>query len=145
MIKDLKEKEDMGYCITMIDSKFTIKKENYEKALKALKEVFIPDNMTCYDYINGKKYPHFSWVNTKTVLNSETLGDALTEIRYSPEYNENGDICNVEFTGEKYGDEKVFFTALAPYIENDSYLSFEGEDGDEWIWKFNNGKVEYVS
>lgn len=37
------------------------------------------------------------------------------------------------------------FTALAPYVESDSYLSFEGEDGAEWIWKFNHGKVEYVS
>lgn len=135
----------MGYCITMTESNFTIKKENFEKALQSLKEVFIPENMTCYDYVGGKKYPHFSWVDAKTVLESKELGEALEEIRYAPTYNDNGDICNVEFTGEKYGDEKVFFTALAPYVESDSYLSFEGEDGAEWIWKFNHGEVEYVS
>ena len=72
----------MGYCIEMTESKFTIKKENFNKALQSLKEVFVPENMTCYDYIDGKKYPHFRWVDTKTVLESKELGSALEEIRY---------------------------------------------------------------
>ena len=134
----------MGYCIKMTDSNFVITKENFEKALKSLKDVFVPKNMTCYDYINGKKYPHFSWVNTKNVLESTKLGEALEEIRYTPTYNENDDICNVEFTGEKYGDEEIFFNALAPYVESGSYLCFEGEDGDTWRWDFNNEKVKYI-
>ncbi|MDR2022109.1 MAG: hypothetical protein LBQ71_02380 [Hungatella sp.] len=61
--------------------------------------------------MNGKKYPHFSWVATETVLNSKTLSDALLEIRYRPFYDENGNIINVEFTGEKDGDEDIFFPA----------------------------------
>ena len=131
----------MGYCIKMTDNNFIIKKSNFEKALKDLKGVFIPENMTCYDYFNGKKHPHFSWVNTRTVLDSTTLEEAMTEIRNEPIYNVNGDICNVEFTGEKYGDENVFFSAIAPYVEDGSYLAFKGEDGSEWTWNFNNGKV----
>lgn len=135
----------MGYCIKMTNSNFAIKKENFEKALKNLKDIFTPENMTCYDSIGGKRYFHFRWVNTETVLESEELGEALEEIRYTPEYNENGDICDVEFTGEKYGDEEIFFKALAPYIESGSYLCFEGEDGDIWKWVFEDGKVTYKS
>lgn len=134
----------MGYCIEMIDSKFEIKKENFEKALENLKSVFILENMTSYDYICGKKQPHFMWVNTKVVLESKTLEEALEEIRYTPEYDSNGDICNVEFIGEKYGDEKIFFNALAPYVEDESYIAFEGEDEVEWKWIFNDGKVEQI-
>lgn len=134
----------MGYYIEMTDSKFKIKKENFEKALENLKSVFVPENMNCCDYIYGKQYPHFSWVNTDEVLRSTTLGDALEEIRYEPEYNNNGDICNVEFTGQKYGSEKVFFNALAPYVESGSYIAFEGEDGDKWKWSFNDGKVAQI-
>jgi hypothetical protein len=100
--------------------------------------------MTVYDYYMGERYPHFRWVNTDVVLNSETLGEALEEIRYAPKYNGNGDICVVEFTGEKYGDEKIFFAALAPYVESGSYISFVGEDDSEWQWVFNDGKVEKV-
>lgn len=132
----------MGYFMEMTDSKFEIKKENFEKALESLKSVFVPENMTCYDLVGGKAYPHFSWVDTKIVLKSETLDKALKEIRYTPKYNNDGDICSVEFTGEKYGDEKIFFNALAPYVEDSSYIAFQGEDGFEWEWFFNDGKVE---
>lgn len=134
----------MGYCIEMTDSSFTIKKENFTKALESLKSVFIPENMTCKDYISGKEYPHFSWVDTKTVIESKTLEEAMDEIRYVPLYNFDGNICNVGFTGEKYGDEDVFFNALAPYVESDSYMCFEGEDGDTWKWVFKNGKVKQI-
>ena len=135
----------MGYYINMLDSNFVIKKENFEKALESLKSVFVPENMTCYDYINGKEYPHFSWVSTKLVLESKTLEEALEEIRYESKYDSDGNICRIEFTGEKYGDEDIFFAALAPYVEPGSFVSFEGEDGERWQWKFTDGKVEEVS
>lgn len=134
----------MGYCIEMTESKFAIKKDNFENALKSLKAVFVPENMNCYDYIGGKKYPHFSWVDTRTVLESINLVEALEEIRYVPQYNQNGDICNVEFIGQKYGDEEIFFRALAPYVEAGSYLYFKGEDGNKWKWVFNDGSVQCV-
>lgn len=131
----------MGYCIEMTDSKFVIKKENFEKALNSLKSVFVLENMTCVDCIDGREYPHFCWVNTQIVLNSATLEVAMSEIRYFPFCNAQGDICNVEFVGEKYGDEKIFFNVLAPYVEDGSFLSFCGEDGNTWTWNFNNGAV----
>lgn len=134
----------MGYCIEMTDSNFVIRKENFAKALESLKSVFIPENMTCYDRIDGKKYPHFRWVDTKTVLESVTLAEAMEEIRYLPVPNIDGDICDVEFRGEKYGDEEIFFKALAPYVESGSYICFMGEDDSEWKWVFDNGEVEYV-
>lgn len=131
----------MGYCIEQTDSNFTIKKENFRDALNNLKAVFTPDKMTCVDYIWGKQLPHFRWVNTDIVLNAETLEEALVEIRYKPVLNDNGDIINVEFIGEKYGDEEIFFAALAPFVENDSYISFEGEDEHKWTWCFNGKEV----
>lgn len=134
----------MGYCIEMTDSKFVIKKDNFQKALESLKNVFIPENMTCKDYIDGVEYPHFSWVKNEVVLGSETLEGALQGIRYLPSFNHDGDIVDVGFYGEKYGDEKIFFSALALYVENGSYLSFTGEDEATWTWKFNNGKVECI-
>lgn len=131
----------MGYFMEMIDSKFAIKKENFEEALRSLKGIFVPENMTCKDYISEKEYHHFSWVDTNTVLSSLTFEEALKGIRYTPVYDVDGDICDIEFTGEKYGDEKIFFTSLAPYVEPDSYVCFEGEDGEVWKWIFRNGKV----
>lgn len=134
----------MGYYIDMTDSKFEVKKENFEKALESLKSVFVPENMNCRDYIFGKEVPHFSWVDTDSVLKSKTLGEALEEIRYVPQYNNNGDICSVKFIGQKSGCEKIFFNALAPYVESGSYIAFEGEDDYTWEWQFNDGNVEQI-
>ena len=134
----------MGYFMEQTDSNFTIKKENFRDALNSLKAVFTPDKMTCIDFIRGKEFPHFSWVRTDIVLNAETLEEALEEIRYTPTCNDNGDIVDVEFNGEKYGDENIFFTALAPFVEKDSYISFEGEDECRWTWCFNGKEVNKV-
>lgn len=129
----------MGYCIDLINGEnFIIKKENFEKALEGLKSVFVPEKMPICDAL-GK---HFSWVCTLGVLESKTLEAALREIRYATIIDDNGDITGLIFTGEKYGNENIFFTALAPWVENGSFLSFQGEDGGKWTWKFNNGMVE---
>lgn len=136
----------MGYGIKMTESKFAIKKENFEKALKSLKAVFVPENMTCYDYHigSGEKHPCFSWVKTKTVLDSTNIVEALENIRFAPQFDQNGDICSVEFIGQKYGDEDIFFKALAPYVETGSYLCFKGEDGDTLKWSFDDGSVTHL-
>lgn len=134
----------MGYCMEQTDSNFIIKKENFRGALNNLKAVFTSDKMTCIDYIWGNYFRHFSWVNPETVLDAETLEEALEGIRYNPIFNDNGDIINVEFIGEKYGDEEIFFTALAPFVEKDSYISFEGEDGCKWTWCFNGKEVRQI-
>lgn len=131
----------MGYCIEMTDSNFIIRKENFDKALESLKSIFLVGNMTCKDYVCGNIIPHFRWINTQTVLESKSLKDALIEIRYKPKFNKSGDIMNVKFTGEKYGDEDIFFHALAPYVESGSYIDFEGEDEATWKWLFENGEV----
>lgn len=132
----------MGYCIEMTESNFVIKKENFQQALNSLKQVFVPEKMTTYDCIYGKKYPHFKWVRTESVLDSRTLIEALSKIRYNPVINDEGDIVNVEFCGEKYGDENIFFSSIAKLVEPNSFLKFRGEDGAEWIWLFYGEKVK---
>lgn len=137
----------MGYCIEMTESKFTIKKENFTNALNDLKNVFVPENMTTYDYYDGKRHPHFSWVSTESVLESKSLEEALKEIRYQPVFDDAGNICDIEFTGQKYGDEEIFFKALAPHVESGSYLRFKGEDGDTWTWDFDlfSGRISQAN
>lgn len=133
----------MGYFMDQRDTKFTIKKENFEAALKALKDLFRDErNMPIYDWINGTKHPHFSWVSTKEVLDSESLCQALSAIRWSPDVDSNEDINYITFEGEKSGNENIFFATIAPYVENGSYIGMEGEDGYLWRWVFNNGEVK---
>lgn len=133
------EVKEMGYRIAIADNKLAINKVNFTKALDALKSLFTSENFTCTDY--GKDCQHFSWINTKTVLESKTLGEAMEGIRFSPLYDPDGNITGVDFTGENDGDESIFLNALAPYVVSDSHISFVGEDGNMWKWIFRNGKV----
>lgn len=136
----------MGYYMDQVHSDFMIKKENFDVALKALKDVFVEKNMTCCDSLweDGKRiyHPHFAWVDTERVLKSENLINALNEIRWEPDTNDDGNIDYIEFNGEKIGDEDIFFNAIAPYVKDGSYIEMVGEDNYRWRWVFHDGMVE---
>ena len=46
------------------------------------------------------------------------------------------------FIGEKAGDERVLFNALAPFVQPSSFIHFRGEDGECWRWVFDGAKVK---
>lgn len=96
--------------------------------------------MTCHDSFGD----HFMWVYTDDVLQSNTLEEALEKIRYKSEYDKKGNIIDIEFTGEKLGDDDIFFNSLAPYVESGSFITFEDEDHCIWMWKFNDKKMEEI-
>lgn len=131
----------MGYYMDMTYAVFHMKKENFGKALEALKAVFIPENMTCKDFVYGEERPHFSWVDTEKVLRSQLIEDALEAIRWDVGFNSNGDIDDIVFTGEKLGDDEIFFDAIAPYVEEGSYIEMHGETED-WRWVFTKNGLE---
>ena len=118
----------MGYCITMLESKFEIKKEDFDKALESLKSVFVKDKMTCQD---SSGY-HYSWVNTNYVLEAETLEEAeafledcmavvvdgLDEVK---EYFEENGMDISDMTREELEEASEVFA-----LPNGQYLIVEG-------------------
>jgi hypothetical protein len=136
----------VGYYSQLTQQKFRIKKENKDKALKAI-------------YALAKDAPkmgggswgprgttrHFSWVVTNDFALAKTLEVALRAWRWDAEVDDaTGDIHSLEFTGEKLGDDSALWDAVAPFVEHGSYLQMAGEDGMEWRWVFNNGKMKEV-
>lgn len=113
----------MGYCIYMMDYSLHIKKENFIAALDAVKTAFPK--------------------NEEIQLFTE-LEDVMSEFCYVPEYNENGDICGFDFDGEKLRDDEIFWSSLAPYVEDGSYIEMEGEDFNRWRWSFRNGECRTI-
>lgn len=128
----------MGYCMNLHDQKFLLKRSNSETALEALKELF-------RKYPHGpNNYGHFSWINTGKVLSANSLQEAIKACRWGLEANggDNGDFDIIEFLGEKLGDDELIFSAIAPYVKDDSYIEMQGEDGTIWKWVFKGGKVK---
>ena len=122
----------MGYYMEQRDSDFTIKQENIQKAWDALIKLF------------ETKKRHYSWVDTRSVLEASSFRDAMEEARWVIYYDNNReDVCGILFNGEKYGgDEIIILGAIAPYVEDGSYIEMSGEDGAIWRWVFNDGDIE---
>ncbi len=134
----------MGYCINLTDYKFGILKDNKEKALQAIKELMgrVDELGSGGRWEVGEKVKsNFAWVWTGDVLASCSFEGAMECWRYPVESDDNGDIADIQFDGEKLGQEGLMFQAIAPYVVAGSYLQFQGEDGSIWRFVFDGEKM----
>jgi len=97
---------------------------------------------------NGKTRGWYSWVDTDDVRSAAASNDIIRVfeawgyeleliietdgINYYNLHIRNGDA--------KIGDEETFFAAIAPVVEDGSFIDVRGEDGGEWRWMWENGK-----
>lgn len=138
----------MGYCIDMQEAVFFIAEKDKKAALKAVKALAENESqMSGGSYVccTGQSIRHYAWVNTADFVAASTLEAAMVEWRYCPETDEDGNISNIYFEGEKLGDETALWKALAPFIRSGSYIQMHGEDGSTWRWCFDDGKFEEKS
>jgi len=119
----------MGYGVSQTDSSVFIAKKYRAKVKAAITALMTRASATR----DGK----FRWVDTSTVLEARTLDEQLEEWRWAPEYDDEGNIVNLEYQGEKQGDEIELFKAMAPFVKPGSYIDMMGEDGNDWRWYFD--------
>ena len=134
----------MGYCIELTDSNFFIAAEDKDAALNAMFDMWLPNKeaaMSGGSYGQGSDTKWYSWMNLSAEAfrnrSIPTLEEAMTEWRYHPDTDGNGNIVDLYFDGEKIGDEDQMFAAIAPFVRQGSYLDFRGEEGAVWRWEFN--------
>ena len=106
----------MGYYITVSDIDFTINKENFDNALKALK----------------------NWSD------SNTLKEALEEYAWHGNIGEDENYHIDYYGGEKLSNQSEFLDAIAPYDNPGSSMRITGEDGLIWEYRFNGTTMEEV-
>ena len=58
---------------------------------------------------------------------------------------ENGYSIIHRFSGNVRDEQKKLMEIIAPYVTEDSFMSFHGEDGSLWRWSFNDGEMHEVS
>ena len=117
----------------LLTSSFYIVDE--EAALAAIKA------MAGRETIQDSGGRHFSWVTTQEFLDADTLEEALDAWRWNLE----PDWKQIQFNGEKLGDDKLLFDAIAPYVEAGSFIEMHGEDGEIWQWVFNGKTCREVT
>jgi hypothetical protein len=127
----------MGYYIYQHETEFHIKKENFEKALAAIYKIAEEEIESAKKSKYPDQNPQFGWTSCKTLLECKTLADALIEWGWEPICDDSGDISDIQFSGEKLGEEEVLFKTLAPFVEKDSFIVIEGSDSKWWKWLFD--------
>ena len=128
----------MGYCATQRDSEFTIKAENKAPALNAIK--ILMDQANGMGNGGTRDQRHFSWVDTQAVIDSTSLFEALSEWGYDTSIDDEGNLNRVMFVAEKLGQEYEMWKAIAPFVEPNSFIVMDGEDGCTWRWYFNGSE-----
>lgn len=131
----------MGYCINQVDSKFRIPAARKAEALAIMKTMDPAQKGA--GYWDGRR--QWSWVDQANVNKANSLEEAMTEWRYVPTVDAEGNITDVTFEGQKLGQEDVLFALLAPFVEEGSFIEMEGEDRSVWRWIFKGGVVKEVS
>ena len=118
----------MGYCASMRDSRFHIKREDLESVRIAIYRLTA----------GGKQH---SWVAAKQIAKCFTQEDTyglFAEWGFEIEREgEEEDIIGIQFAGDKLGDEEVMLEAIAPWVKKGSYIEMQGECGCLWRWVFD--------
>lgn len=130
----------MGYRISQINCNFKIRAVNKAAALDAIKALNRRATEIGGGHIKGVRC--WSWVDSSEVDQASTLEEALQAWRWSVFTLQAEDIDDISFEGEKYGDDIFMFEAIAPYVEDDSFIEMEGEEGERWRWLFKQGEVQ---
>ena len=126
----------MGYYINKRAGEFQIKQGDCANALEAIRE--IPDNPE--GFMGGR----YAWVPDDW-RKHDNLVDMLRAWRWDAEVDDDGNIIDLQFVGEKLGDCFTMFQAIAPFVQEDSYIEMVGEDGDRWRWIFDGHTCEEKS
>lgn len=143
----------MGYYIRTPQTSFAIRTENISRFFDLVDNLMSDENVEENGHggsfgSEGKTASWYSWVNTDAVRRAVSDRDirmVFQEWGYDLEHTteENGvmhfylDIRNGD---AKIGDEETFFAAIAPVVEDGSFIDVRGEDDSEWRWMWENGK-----
>lgn len=78
---------------------------------------------------------------------TENTGRVLAVMQHQPyelKFDDNGNIVDISFYGDKLGNDLKAFQKIAPFVRNGSFIEMEGEDNETWRWFFKNGKCREV-
>lgn len=122
----------MGYSANLTETDFVIKYENIVQAFNAAK-MFLMN----YD-------KDINYVEKEDIESAQNIEDLFEVFGFEIEINLFADLSNIDFVWEKLGEEIILLNLIAPYVEEGSYLQWNGEDGSTWRHVFKDGKVEVV-
>lgn len=131
----------MGYYVEY-NIEATFKPESEPEMLKAINALHEPETLKAHasggSWSGGeRKEVWYSWVDNPPPGGFTTIEDAMYAWRFDVDQWDG--LKHFSFTGEKLGQEEILFEALAPFLDGEIFA--RGEDGEEWGFRFKDGRM----
>ena len=132
----------MGYYADITDCDFDIP-EN-DQVLQVLKDLNHK-----YDsekrggaYADGElKQRWFSWMDADYDQRVTSVREVFELLGFDCDYNQDKGMVIIDGYDGKIGQEDLFLAAVAPFVDNGSYMEWRGEDGELWRYEVRDGKL----
>jgi len=144
----------MGYYINSINSNFRIRKDRLDQFFEIITDLMSPETIAMHNkhgiYGNGKD--GYSWVDTNAVMEAVKNRDIFGvfeawRFNLEPAHPDDAEFISLALSTyrewQKTGDEEVLYIAIAPVVEDGSFMEMQGEDSNRWCLSWDNGKLFY--
>ena len=110
----------------IIDQKILARDESLSLILEAVKTL-----------TNEKNLQGDFWVLNDKIAAAKTLKEALFQWGWDIRISSHDGFSRVFFVGEHLCDDAILFSAMAPFLEKDSFIAFRDEFGESWRYVFD--------
>jgi len=149
----------MGYFVNITNQEFFVSKDNFDAAYKAMCALNDRDDLKSGGSWGGDGITSdsprpegmtyhpakwFSWMPANYPAVCKDFLSILKEMGFEYDLDDSGNLALVHYDN-KTGAEGHFFEAIAPFVQDGSFIDWRGEDGDEWRWAFDGVTAKTLS
>lgn len=121
----------MGYLVYIEQSTAQIKRKDFDKIRNLW--IKMDENPPEEKYGGYGDRRWFSWMNEWRPKEDSVLS-TLKQLGFSIDDDQSNDYITITRYDDKSGQEYLFFGAIKDYVTGS--ISWRGEDGDTYVWKF---------
>lgn len=135
----------MGYFVSITDAEFLIKKKNLIHAYKAMCALNDIDSLKGGGSWRGgeKTERWFAWMPKDYPDQYKTAQEIFENLGFDCQLLTDGDLIITGYDS-KIGDEALFIDACSQFVEDGSYMTWQGESGEYFQWRFVDGKMKVL-
>jgi len=133
----------MGYYVNTEDINVVVPKDLLEDAYEAICDLNQHDDLKqggSWGPDESKNQYWFSWMPEDIRAACPDLLAVVNEIGFDSKYDEAGNLVLGHYSN-KTGQEDLLIDAIAPFVQEGSYVIWRGEDNSYYKWEFNDGKM----
>ena len=136
----------MGYYVSLRTAHFEVPET--ETVLSALKELDKHDDLKHGGSFgpNGKTESWFSWMPKDWATTCTTVREVFELLGFGTTLVEKpyGVAVSLDVYESKTGQEDLFCSTVAPFMEKGSYIEWIGEDFAEEVWVVQDGEMKVL-